>query len=129
MSKVEKWVKNNEDRNKEGLPTISYEDWLNEHSHSQVTEVIKYLDLDRAGPNWGTRNKQELMKRLLYYISSWGIGSPDEWVSKLSTRLGLSPRTVKENYFIPLIKEGILDEIGSQIHFIGIPKKPIEKKG
>lgn len=121
-SKTQQFAKANEDRKRKGLPPIPYGDWEKEQLHSRVSEVIKYLDLDREGPNRGTRNKQELMKRLLYYVSAWGEGSYDEWISKLGTRLGLSPRTVRENYINPLIKDCIIKREGSQLLFVGVPE-------
>lgn len=107
MSKVDKFADCNEERAKEGLPPIPYDEWLKEQKQRDpVLKSIEYLDLDRVGPNRGTNNKLELMKRTLYYISSWGTGSQRSWISKLSIRLGLAPRTVKDNYLRPLIEEG-----------------------
>lgn len=63
------------------------------------------------------------MKRTLYYASEWKTGSYSEWKSKLSNRLGLRPRTVKENYLDPLIKEGIIRKVGSQLSFVGPPEE------
>ena len=127
MSKVAKWLKFNEDREKKGLKIIPYKKWLEEHyGNDIINNSIKYLDLNREGPNWGTKNKQELMVRTLYYTSGWGTGSKDEWISKLSNRLGLAPRTVKENYLNPLIKEGIIKQAGSQLYFVGPPEDVIE---
>ena len=62
------------------------------------------------------------MKRTLYYISSWGTGSYKSWISKLSIRLGLAKRIVKDNYLDPLIEEGIISKAGSQLRFIGPPE-------
>ena len=123
MSKTEKYAEYNEDRVKRGLPSIPYEKWLKEQGQSGlVARCIEYLDLDRAGPNRGTNNKLELMKRTLYYISSWGAGSVKSWTNGLSIRLGLSPRTVKDNYLDPLIGEGIIRKDGMQLHFVGSPQ-------
>ena len=123
MSKTEKYAEENEERVKKGLPTLPYEAWLKEQGQSDlVAKSIEYLDLDRVGPNRGTNNKLELMKRTLYYISSWGTGSVKLWIYKLSNRLGLAPRTVKDNYLNPLIEEGIIEKNGSQLHFVGPPE-------
>ena len=124
----DKWTKFNDDRVSKRLSTISFEEWFTEYYRKDlVTNSIKYLDLDREGPNWGTKNKQELMKRTLYYISNWRYGSSDLWVSKLSNRLGLTPRTVRENYLDPLIKEGLIAKAGSQLHFAGPPEEVSEE--
>lgn len=75
--------------------------------------------MDREGPNWGTRNKKELMKRALRYISEWQTGAYDEWKAMLCNRLGLTGRTVKDNYLDPLIREGIIVQTGDQLFFKG----------
>ena len=127
MSKTEKFVEENEERTKQGLPKFSYEEWLGEQDQSGLVEkCIQYLDLDRVGPNRGTNNKLELMKRTLLYIASWGKGSEKSWTNKLSIRLGLAPRTVKDNYLGPLIEEGIISKVGSQLRFVGPPESGVE---
>jgi len=119
-----KWKEFNEERETEGLPPIPFDKWVKEYNRpNPLFHSIEYLGLDREGPNWGTRNKQELMRRMLEYLSSWRKGSYDEWRHKLSNRLGLSPRTVKENYLDPLIKENIITRNGSQLEFTGPPEE------
>jgi len=128
MSKTEKYAEENDDRAKKGLPPIPYEEWCKEQDkRDPVTKSIEYLDLDREGPNRGTNNKLELMKRVLYYISAWGTGSYKEWINKLSIRLGLAPRTVKDNYLHPLIEEGIIAKDGSLLRFVGPPENEKEE--
>ena len=123
MSKTEKYAEYNEKRVKQGLPTIPYKEWLKEQGHSDlVAKCIVYLDLDRVGPNRGTNNKLDLTIRTLYYTSSWGTGSYRKWIFKLSLRLGLGPRTVKDNYLRPLIEEGIIRKVGSRVSFVGPPE-------
>ena len=123
MSKTEKYAEENEERVKKGLPTLPYEAWLKEQGQSDlVAKCIVYLDLDRISPNRGTNNKLELTKNTLYYISVWETGTYKSWICKLSLRLGLVPRTVKDNYLRPLIEEGIISKVGSQLRFIGPPE-------
>jgi len=123
VSKTEKYAEDNKERAKKGLPTLPYKEWQKEHDQTDlVAKCIEYLDLDRVGPNRGTNNKLELMKRTLYYISSWGTGSVKSWIYKLSNRLGLAPRTVKDNYLDPLIEEGIIRKDGMQLRFVGPPE-------
>jgi len=127
MSKTEKFAEENDERVKKGLPTISYEEWRKEQGQSDiVARCIEYLDLDRLGPNRGTNNKLELTKNTLYYISAWETGSYRSWAFKLSIRLGLAPRTVKDNYLRPLIEEGIIRKDGSQLRFVGPPENDTE---
>ena len=46
----------------------------------------------------------------------------DEWNAMLSIRLGLTGRTVRDNYLEPLIKEGIIAQTGDQLFFRGPPE-------
>lgn len=93
-----------------------------EHTTSpEVSRCIEYLGLDKEGPNRGTRNKQELMKRTLTYVSEWKEGDYNDWISRLSIRLGTTTRTTKENYLDPLISEGIISRAGHQVAFKGAP--------
>jgi len=129
MSKTKKFTEYNEDRAKKGLPKITYEEWLKKKDQSDiVAKCIEYLDLNRVGPNRGTNNKLELMKNTLYYISAWGMGNYKSWINKLSIRLGLTPRTVKDNYLHPLIEEGIIAKDGSQLRFVGPPENEKEEE-
>ena len=96
--------------------------WLKNTLNPKVFECIEYLDLDKEGPNRGTKNKQELTIRVLEYVSKWGEGSYPDWKSRIATRLGLSPRAVKENYLDPLIREGIVGRVGHNVFFNGAPK-------
>lgn len=119
----QKWSKFNEDRESKELSPIPFLEWFKKHyEKNPFSNSIKYLELDKEGPNRGTKNKQELMKRILTHIYNWGTGGYDEWISKLSIRLGLAPRTVKENYLNPLIKEGIIKQTDSQLYFVGPPE-------
>ena len=128
MSKTEKFAEENEERAKKGLPPIPYEEWCSEHCQRDlVSKSIEYLDLDRVGPNRGTNNKLELTKRTLYYISSWETGSVKSWTNKLSISLGLTPRTVKDNYLDPLIGVGIIRKDGMQLRFVGPPENDDEE--
>jgi len=63
------------------------------------------------------------MKNAITRISEWRIGSYSLWISKLSIRLGLSKRTVRDNYINPLIEESIIVKIGSKLYFIGPPEE------
>ena len=98
------------------------ETWLRDHLNREVFRCIKYLDLDKEGPNYGTRNKQDLTIRTLKYLHEWQEGQYQEWNSRLALRLGISVRIVKENYVDPLIKEGIIGKAGSNVIFMGAPK-------
>lgn len=86
-----------------------------------LRNIIKYLDLSSGTPNIGTRNKRILMERTLVYLVEWHSGTYDEWINRLSLRLNLTVRTVRENYVDPLISEGIVRKTGSQVVFVGIP--------
>ena len=107
---------------KRNLSDVARKLWLRNHMNEGVIRCIEYLDLDKEGPNQGTKNKQELTIRLLAYLSEWKEGSYSEWKSKLATRLCITPRTVKENYLDPLIREGIIGRVGSRVSFIGPPE-------
>jgi hypothetical protein len=96
--------------------------WLKNTLDPVVFECIKYLDLDKEGPNRGTKNKQDLMIRILQYIAKWKEGMYVDWRSKIATRLGLTPRAVKENYLDPLIREGIVGRVGPNVFFMGVPQ-------
>ena len=127
MSKTKKFAEYNDDIAKKGLPPIPYEEWCkNQDKRELIKKSIEYLDLDRVGPNRGTNNKLELMKSVLYYISAWETGSYKSWTNKLSIRLGLAPRTVKDNYLHPLIEEGIIAKDGSLLRFVGPPENENE---
>jgi len=128
MSKTKKFAEYNDDRAKKGLPPIPYKEWRKEQDQKETVSMsIEYLDLDRVGYNRGTNNKLELMKSVLYYTYGWETGSYKEWINKLSIRLGLAPRTVKENYLHPLIEEGIIVKDGSLLRFVGPPEKDNEE--
>jgi hypothetical protein len=95
-------------------------------ARADVVKVIKYLDLNLENPNIGTRNKQRLMERALAYMKKWRTGTHDDWINRLSLRLNLTVRTVRENYVDPLISEGIIHKTGSQLVFVGIPDEGIQ---
>jgi hypothetical protein len=97
--------------------------WLESQYPFEVMECVKYLDLDKEGPNRGTKNKQDLMVRTINYTSKWKEGTYPEWKSKLATRLGIAPCTVKENYLDPLIQEGIIGRVGYKVFFVGIQER------
>jgi len=82
--------------------------------------VIKHLDLDKESLNIGTKNKQRLMERTISYVAKWHEGTYDAWIKRLSIRLNISTRTVRENYLDPLISEGIIKRIGSELAFVGL---------
>ena len=98
------------------------DNWLKNTLSPEVYDCIKFLDLDKEGPNRGTKNKQDLMIRTLQYISEWKEGIYEDWRSKLANRLGVTPRTIKENYLDPLIREGIVGKVGPKVFFNGVPK-------
>ena len=119
-----KWEKFNEDRISKGKTTIPFEKWIREYyTKNPVFKTIKYLELNKECPNFGTKNKNELMKRMITTIFEWTSGTESEWRSKLSIRLNLSTRTVRENYLNPLIEEGIIVKIGSILYFVGPPEE------
>jgi len=95
----------------------------NNPKENEVFKIIKYLDLNIENPNIGTKNKQRLMERTLGYMKNWQTGAYEEWINRLSLRLNVTVRTVRENYVDPLISEGIIKKIGSQIVFVGIPEE------
>ena len=102
----------------------------NKQEHDTVHEIagiIKYLGLDEATPNTGTRNKRDLMKRALTLLKTWESGTPEEWSNRLSLRLNISARTAKDNYIEPLIQEGIIQKENSRLVFYGVPSG-IKKK-
>lgn len=121
-----RWKQFNEQRKTNGLSPLTFEDWFTQHyrnmSHVNVTEIIKYLDLDIDNPNIGTKNKQRLMERALTYMKHWRIGTYTEWRDRLSLRLNVTVRTVRENYLDPLITEGIIKRTGSYVTFQGMPQ-------
>ena len=63
------------------------------------------------------------MIQTIELLAKWGTGEKIKWVSKLCNRLGLTPRTVKENYLHPLIQESIVVRKGSQLYFVGPPEE------
>ncbi len=100
---------------------------MKNHLRTEVYECIIYLDLDIEGPNRGTKNKQDLMVRVIEYVAEWKEGSYPTWRSMLATRLGLSTRGVCENYLDPLIREHIIDRAGQKVYFNGAPKTDSEE--
>jgi len=66
------------------------------------------------------------MERTLAYMKKWQTGTYDEWKNRLSLRLNLTVRTVRDNYVDPLICEGIVKKIGSQVVFVGIPDESVQ---
>jgi hypothetical protein len=90
-----------------------------------LDNLKEHFDFYKENPNLGTENKQRLMERVLEYIIEWKTGTYKKWISGLSIRLGLTVRTVRENYIDPLIVEGIIKRIGSKLVFIGIPDKDV----
>lgn len=95
-------------------------------ARADVIKIIKYLDLNLENPNVGTRNKQRLMERTLAYMKKWHTGTYDEWINRLSLRLNVTVRTVRENYIDPLISEGIVKKMGSLLVFVGIPDEGVQ---
>ena len=72
---------------------------LHERDIKQNTEaLIRYLGLNEATPNTGTKNKRDLMVRALTLLKDWELGSVEEWSNRLSLRLNISAKTAKENY-------------------------------
>ncbi|MHA1974137.1 MAG: hypothetical protein ACTSW1_14155 [Candidatus Hodarchaeales archaeon] len=115
------WEQFNKEREKQGKKPVSFEDWFRNYKDRRVQECIKYLGLDIQAPNYGTRNKQELMKQVISLTAKWDRGSYDKWVNLLSIRLGLQHRKVKQNYLQPLIGVGILLRHGNYVVFNGLP--------
>ena len=106
-------------RNKRNLPEQDIQ--------KNIPMLIRYLGLDEATPNTGTKNKRELMERALTLVKKWESGSAEEWSSRLSLRLNISSRTAKENYLEPLIQEGIVKKVDSRLFFIGLPVEDEEE--
>jgi len=127
MNKHPEWEQFNKERKKQGKQPVSFEDWFRYYKDNRVRKCIKYLGLDIDSPNYGTRNKQELTRRTINLIADWRQGEYDKWVNLLSIRLGLSSRTVVNNYLNPLIKIGIILQRGNHLVFNGIPTE--ENKG
>ena len=88
---------------------------------TNIVEIIKHLGLDSENPNIGTKNKQRLMVKALTLLKMWKTCNYDNGINRLSLRLNMTVRTIRENYIDPLISEGILRKTGSQIVFVGIP--------
>ena len=94
--------------------------WLESQYPREVFECIRYLDLDKEGPNRGTKNKQELMVRTLGYLFEWKEGKYNDWIKRLANRLSVSTRTAKDNYLDPLISEGIVSRVSHKVFWVGI---------
>jgi len=92
-----------------------------------ILDVFEYLDLNADCPNAGTRARQTLMKRAIVLIKEMDKGTYLEWLYRLSLKLNLNPRNVRESYLSPLIAEGIIKEVNGQLSFVGIPKKSDQK--
>jgi len=124
LSKLnEKWMQFNKEREETGLEPVTFEEWFKHERENKARWTIKYLGYDREAPNWGTKNKQEIMKRAIHYFAEWKSGLYDQWVNKLCNRLCLTPRTVKSNYLDPLIFEGIITRDNDFIVFKGPPEE------
>lgn len=106
-------------------PKTTLQEWPHERhptENDDISQIVAFLDLDAETPNVGTRNKMRLMIRTLAYLKQWKSGSYDEWVARLSVRLNVSVRTVRDNYLDPLISEGIVKRLGSKLVFKGLPE-------
>lgn len=96
--------------------------YLKEHDvRTNTIEIIKYLGIDLENPNTGTRNKRRLMEKVLILMRDWKACGYDDAVNRLSLRTNMSVRAIRENYVDPLIAEGLIKKIGSQIVFVGLP--------
>lgn len=93
---------------------------------ADVRKVIDYLGLNSGGLNIDAMNKQIQMKRTLAYMKKWHKGTYNEWINRLSLRMNMTVRTVRENYVDPLISEGIVQKTGSQVVFVGIPDESVQ---
>jgi hypothetical protein len=89
----------------------------------EILNVFEYLEVDAECPNAGTKARQSLMKKAVVLMQSWKTGTYREWLYRLSLKLNLNPRNVRESYLSPLIAEGIIDENNGQLRFVGIPKE------
>ena len=89
----------------------------------EILNVFEYLEVDAECPNAGTKARQSLMKKAVVLMQSWKTGTYREWLYRLSLKLNLNPRNVRESYLSPLIAEGIIDENNGQLRFAGIPKE------
>ena len=104
------------------------ESYLRNTVKPEVLDCIKYLDLDKEGPNRGTKNKQDLMIRTLQYLFKWKEGTYNNWYRRLANRLGISPRTARYNYLDPLVSEGIVGKVGHSVFWVGVQQpKPSEE--
>jgi len=63
------------------------------------------------------------MERTLTYMKEWNTGTYNKWINRLSLRLNVTTRTVRENYVDPLISEGVIKRSGSQLVFVEITKE------
>jgi len=106
MSNNPEWEQFNKEREEQGKKPVSFEVWFRNYKDNRVRRCFKYLGLDIDSPNYGTRNKQELTRRAINLVAEWRQGEYDQWVNLLGIRLGLSSRTVVNNYLNPLITNG-----------------------
>ena len=107
----------------------------------EIIEVLTYLgrnELDAQG-----QVKDRHLGQVLIYAQMWKKGSIQELINRLTIRLGISSRYIKENYVQPLITEHIIDVIrmGHDLtwNWVGVPnsssfteyveKKQKEKEG
>ena len=116
----DKWMKSKIENEKKGLPVKDMDRWYKEdYKESEIERCIDYLNLNSSSPNRGTESKKEITKEVLRFIYFWNGGNYVDVTNKLSTRLGLTPRTIRENYLEPLRKEGIIRVEDSRIVWVG----------
>lgn len=94
-------------------------------SKTNIEEIMNYLGLNSQNPNMGTKNKRVLMEKALILLKQYNNLENDVVIGRLSLRLNLTVRTVRENYVEPLICEGIIVSVGSKLFFKGIPEEGI----
>jgi hypothetical protein len=94
-------------------------------SEEILSKIYAYLELDSVTDN-RLKLKSDLMKKIIYLMSTWKEGTENEWIDKLATRCSLSTRKIRENYLKPLITEGIVAWEGNgHIRFVGIPDNAV----
>jgi len=94
---------------------------------NEIKALLIYIGVDEDNPNMGTKAKRNLTTKVLRFCIESSEGKYSAWVGLLSMRLNMSTRTLKENYFEPLIDIGVLDKGNNTIKYIGIPKSKEEE--
>jgi len=109
--------------------TCGIEFWSDIRCDKQTFKTLDLQGNSHLCPNKHTNRYDQkdyyypdVMKNVIKLCAEWKEGRKEEWISKLANRTCVSTRKIREDYFKPLINEGILKNgLDDTIRFVGSP--------